>query len=77
MKKIVLCAAVGALLVSAIPASAQVVVRDRDDVVVREHEHMDRGHHYGWYKHHAECRAVRVRTQLPNGTVVVKTRHDC
>ena len=77
MKKIVLCAAVGALLISAIPASAQVVVRERDDVVVRQHEHMDRGHYYGWYKHHAECRAVRVRTQLPNGTVIMKTRRDC
>lgn len=85
MKKVVLCAAIGALLVGAIPASAQVVIRDRDDVVVRENEHRDRGHHYGWYRghhygwyrSHAECRSVRVRTTLPNGTVIVKTRRDC
>ena len=74
MRMVVLCAAVG-ILASAVPVSAQVVVRDRDDVVVREH--VDHGHHYGWEKHHAECRTVRVRTQLPNGNVVVKTRRSC
>jgi hypothetical protein len=74
MRMVVLCAAVG-MLASAVPVSAQVVVRDRDDVVVREH--VDRGHHYGWERHHAECRTVRVRTQLPNGNVIVKTRRTC
>jgi hypothetical protein len=53
MKLVVLGAAVGTMLLGAVPASAQVVVHDRDDVVV--HRHYDRGHHYGWYKHHAEC----------------------
>jgi hypothetical protein len=77
MRMVVLCAAVGGMLASAVPVSAQVVVhdRDRDDVVV--HRHVDRGHHYGWYRHHAECRTVRVRTQLPNGNVIVKTRRSC
>jgi hypothetical protein len=51
------------------------VVHDRDNVVVREH--VDKGHHYGWRHHHAECRVVRVKTRLPNGNVVVKTRRDC
>lgn len=74
MKLVVLGAAVGMLAIAA-PASAQVVVHDRDNVVVREH--IDRGHHYGWEKHHAECRTVRVRTHLPNGDVVVKTRRSC
>ena len=74
MRLVVLCAAVGVGLVSAAPAFAQ-VVRDRDDVVVREH--MDRGHHYGWYRHRAECRTVKVRTRLPNGDVIVKTRRSC
>jgi hypothetical protein len=63
------------LLAGASPVFAQVVVRDRDDVVVRKH--MDRGHHYGWYRHHAECRSVRVRTELPNGKVIIKTRREC
>ena len=74
MRMVVLCAAVG-MLASVVPVSAQVVVRDRDDVVVREH--VNRGHHYGWERHHAECRTVRVRTQLPNGNVIVKTRRTC
>ena len=74
MRMVVLCAAVG-MLASAVPVSAQVVVRDRDDVVVREH--VNRGHQYGWERHHAECRTVRVRTQLPNGNVIVKTRRTC
>ena len=75
MRMVVLCAAVG-MLASAVPVSAQVVVHERDNnVVVREH--VDRGHHYGWYRHHAECRTVRVRTQLPNGNVIVKTRRSC
>lgn len=75
MRMVVLCAAVGGVIASAIPVSAQVVIRDRDDVVIREH--VDRGHHYGWWRHHAECRTVRVRTQLPNGNVIVKTRRSC
>ena len=75
MRVVVLCAAAGMAVVSAAPASAQVVIRDRDDVVVREH--VDRGHHYGWYRHHAECRTVKVRTRLPNGDVIVKTRRSC
>ena len=41
------------------------------------HRHHDRGHHYGWYKHHAECRTVRVRTKLPNGNVIIETRRSC
>jgi hypothetical protein len=44
-------------------------------VVVREH--VDHGHHYGWRDNYAECRTVRVRTHLPNGNVIVKTRHTC
>ena len=75
MKTVVLCAALGAMLAGAGPVFAQVVVRDRDNVVVCEH--MDRGHHYGWYRHHAECRSVRVRTRSPNGNVIIKTRREC
>jgi hypothetical protein len=75
MRMVVLSAAVGTLLLGAIPASAQVVVHDRGDVVV--HRNYDRGHHYRWYKHRAECRTVRVRTRLPNGNVIIKTRQSC
>lgn len=79
MRMVVLCAAVGAALMAAIPASAQVVVRDRDGIVIRNRDHDSRWWHryHGWYRHHAECRTVRVRKQLPNGNVVVKTRRSC
>jgi hypothetical protein len=79
MRMVVLCAAVGATLMAAIPASAQVVVRDRDDIVIRDRDH-DSGwwhRHHGWYRNHAECGTVRVRKQLPNGNVIVKTRRSC
>lgn len=75
MRLVVLGAVVGTMLVGAVPVSAQVVVHDRDDVVI--HKHVDRGNHYGWYRHHAECRTVHVRTRLPNGNVIVKTRRSC
>lgn len=75
MRMVVLTAAVGTMLASAAPVSAQVVVRDRNDAMVREH--VDHGHHYGWYRHRAECREVKVRTRLPNGDVIVKTRRSC
>lgn len=75
MRMIVLGTAVGMALVYAAPASAEVIVRDREGVVVGGH--VDQGHHYGWYRHHAECRTVKVRTRLPNGDVVVKTRRTC
>jgi hypothetical protein len=75
MRLVVLAAAVGTMLVGAGPASAEVVIHERGNVAV--HRHVDRGHHYGWYKHRAECRTVRVRTRLPNGNVIIKTRRSC
>ena len=74
MRLVVLGTALGMALLYAAPASAEVVIREREGVV---REHVDRGHHYGWYKHHAECRTVNVRTRLPNGDVIVKTRRSC
>ena len=77
MRMVVLCAAVGAVLVSALPASAEVVIREGGNVVVRDRDHVDRDRHHNWYRSHAECRTVRVRTELPNGKVIFKTRRDC
>jgi uncharacterized protein YcfJ len=74
VKSIILGIAMGALLLGVLPASAEVVVRERDNGVVVRH---DRGHHYGWRNHRAECQTVRVRTRLPNGDVIVKTRSSC
>lgn len=81
MKLFVLSAVIGATLLGALPASAQIVIgeRHRDDTVVVRHG--DRGHHYGWRHNwrraHADCRTVRVRTRLPNGNVIIKTRRSC
>ena len=74
MRMIVAAAAVTTMVAGAIPASAQVVVRDRDAVI---HRHVDSGYHRGWYKHRADCRVVKVRTRLPNGNVIIKTRRTC
>lgn len=87
MKFLVMSAVIAATVIGALPASAQVVVQERDHgarVVVRSHA--DRGHHYGWRhesrrhdwrRNHADCRVVRVKTRLPNGNVIIKTRRSC
>ena len=79
MRLLILSAAIAATVLGALPASAQVVVQERG-VVVREHS--DRGRdegrrHDGWRHHHADCRVVRVKTRLPNGNVIIKTRRSC
>ena len=76
MKLLVLGTIIGATLLGALPASAQVEIRERgDSVVVREHA--DRDRHEGWRRHHADCRVVKVRTRLGNGDVIIKTRRTC
>jgi len=67
MKAVILGAAIGALALSALPASAAVVVHENHHGVVIKHVN---------HRHH-HCRTVKVRTHLPNGNVVVKTRHTC
>jgi len=76
MKSAILGAGVAAVLVASVPVSAQVAVRHREDVIIRDHEH-GWNRHRGWYRDHAECRTVRVRTQLPSGKIVLKTRRSC
>jgi hypothetical protein len=81
MKFLVMSAVIAATVIGALPASAQIVVQQRDHgarVVVRDHS--DRGRHYGWRhesRRHADCRVVRVKTRLPNGNVIIKTRRSC
>ena len=76
MKSVVLGAAVAATLTATGPASAQVTGRDREDVIIRDHEH-GWNRHRGWYRDRAECRTMRVRTHLPSGKVVIKIRRSC
>lgn len=84
MKLLIIGAAIGATLIGALPAAAQVVIRERGDIVIDRdngwrgrHYGWYRGHHYGWRNHYADCRTVRVRTRLPNGDVVIRTRRVC
>jgi hypothetical protein len=73
MRLAILGAVIGATVLGTLPASAEVVIRDRDDAVV---VHKD-VHHPRWWHHHAECRTIKVRKHLPNGNVIIKTRHVC
>ena len=75
MRLFVMSAVIGATVLGVLPASAQGMMRDRNDgVVVR---HMDRDHDRDWRRHHADCRVVRVRTRLANGNVIIRTRRSC
>jgi hypothetical protein len=76
MKTVVLGAAIAATLAAAVPVPAQAVVRDREDVIIRDHAR-DWHRRGGWYRDRAECRTLRVRTHLPNGNVVIRTRRSC
>jgi hypothetical protein len=81
MKILVLGSVIAATVIGALPASAQVVVREGGSRVVVG-EHHDNGRHEGWRhegwrRHHADCRVVRVKTRLPNGNVIIKTRRSC
>jgi hypothetical protein len=78
MKMLAYGLACAALLAVAVPANAQMVVRDghRDGVSVRIGDN-DRHHHYNGRRSHAECKVIKTRTHRPNGTVVIKTRRVC
>jgi hypothetical protein len=71
VKKLILCAAIAATVMGALPASGDVVVRDRDG---------DRDgyrHRNEWRRHHADCRVVKIRTRMANGTVIIRTKRMC
>ena len=76
MKSFILGVGVAATLLVSVPVSAQVAVRDREDVIIRDHEHGWKRHR-SWYRDRSECRTVRVRTHLPDGQVVIKTKRSC
>lgn len=47
MQSVVVGAVIAATLAAAIPVSAQVDVRDREDVIIRDHEHGSNHHRAG------------------------------
>ncbi len=73
MKFVVLgAAALAAATLVAAPVAAQVVIKERTTVGE------DMGRHEGWRRHRAEeCRVVKVKTTLPSGRVIIKTRRSC
>ena len=73
MRLAILGAALAAMIATVAPASAQVTIRANDDSVTLGERH----HHHGWWHHRAECKVIKVRTRLPNGNVIVKTRRSC
>lgn len=68
MKAMLAGAALGALLLGAIPASARTVIHTGHGAVVIKRDH---------HRHHRDCRTVRTRTRLPNGHVIIKSRRVC
>ena len=84
MKMLAYGLACAALLTLAVPANAQIVVRDghRGDGVSVRIGDGDRGRHHHRHRHHArgayaDCKVIKTRTHRPNGTVVIKTRRVC
>lgn len=80
MKKLILCAAIAATVMGALPASAQVVIRERGDAVVVRERDGDRDgwrHRNEWRRRHNDCRVVRTRTRTGNGTVIIRTKRIC
>jgi hypothetical protein len=88
MKKLLICMAAAATVMTAAPALAQVgfyadgpgvdirIGRDRDHWRGGWHEGRDYRRHYGFYRGDG-CREVTVRERLPDGTVVVRRRERC
>ena len=61
MQSVVVGAVIEATLAAAIPVSAQVDVRDREDVIIRDHEHGSNHHRAGaaLYASERTCRTER------------------
>ena len=90
MRRFMICAVIGATMLGALPASAQIAIQERAYIGVRHdrddygwrHRHHGWRHHYGWRHRYwrdgyAYCGVVRVRTRLPNGVIVIRTRRTC
>jgi hypothetical protein len=82
MRLAIMGAVIGATLVGALPASAEVVIRAGEGgVAIHERDgyrHRDeyRGHRR-WHRAYAECRVVRERIVTPSGRVIIRTHRRC
>lgn len=83
MKLAIMGAVFAATIISALPASAQVVVRTDSNGVVVSQRHNDdwrrreNMRHREWRRHRADCRTIRTRIVTPSGRVIIKTRRSC
>lgn len=83
MKIAIMGAIIAATVISALPASAETVIRAGENGVVVGERHNDSWrhreyrHHREWRRHRAECRTIRSRTVTPSGRVIIRTRSTC
>lgn len=77
MKIAIMGAIVAATVLSALPASAEVVVRAGENGVAVGERHNDNARRRDWRHHRAECRTIRSRTVTPSGRVIIRTRSTC
>ena len=77
MKIAIMGAIVAATVLSALPASAEVMVRAGENGVAVGERQNDNARHRDWRHHRAECRTIRSRTVTPSGRVIIKTRRTC
>ncbi len=76
MRLAILGAVIGATLLGALPASAEVVIRAGQGGVA-VHERDSYRHRNDWRRHHAECRVVRERIVTRSGRVIIRTHRTC
>jgi len=77
MRLAIMGAVIGATLLGALPASAEVVIRaGQRGVAVHERGDSYR-HRNDWRRHHAECRVVRERIVTRSGRVIIRTHRTC
>ena len=76
MRLAILGAVIGATLLGALPASAEVVIRAGEGGVA-VHERDGNRHRNDWRRHRAECRVVRERTVTRSGRVIIRTHRTC
>jgi len=59
MRKLLLTLAALAAFGIALPVVTSSPSDAREVVVIKKHRHWDRGHHYGWHRHHRDAVVVR------------------
>jgi hypothetical protein len=82
MRLAIIGAVIGATVLGALPASAEVVIRAGEGGVAVHERDGDRDrdsyrHRDDWRRHHAECRMVRERIVTRSGRVIFRMHRTC